>query len=66
MTISGASNQSRRWPRSIISCKAVIATDSAMKPVQSSRVALLSRCSESANQMQAIATRPGGTIMKKA
>ncbi len=64
--ISGESNQSRRWPRSIISCSPVIATDSARKPVQSnwSRDRVL--YSASANQMQVIATRPGGTIMKNA
>ena len=33
--ISPDSNQSSRWPRSRISCAAVIATDSAMNPTQS-------------------------------
>ena len=62
--ISGDSNQSRRWPRSIISCTPVIATDKARNPVQSRRVRVRSVYPENTNQMKAIASSPGGTIMK--
>ncbi len=41
-------------------------SDRAMKPVQSSAVEPRCVCSRSANQMKAIAARPGGTSMKKA
>ena len=64
--ISGDSNQSSRWPRSIINCSPVIATDSARNPVQSSWARLRSLYSASADPDQIIATMPGGTIMKKA
>src|SRR5437773_1658006 len=62
--ISGDSNQSRRCPRSIISCKPAIATESARNPVQSSRAWVRAVLPARANQMKPIAIRPGGTIMK--
>ena len=65
-TISVDSNQSSRWPRSKISCAAVIAVDSAMKPTQSNLMVVRAVWSRSANQMQTRAQMPGGTIMKKA
>ena len=43
-----------------------MAVDSARKPIQSKRTDLRSVCSLNANQMQASAQRPGGTMMKNA
>ena len=40
--------------------------DSVKKPVQSKRVYVRSVRSDSANQTQVMAAKPGGTIMKKA
>ena len=60
------SNQSSRCPRSKISWAAVMATESAMKPIQSKRTMVRLVWSRSANQMQTSAAMPGGTIMKKA
>ena len=49
--ISRESNQSRRWPRSKISCAAMMAVERARKPIQSKCTGLRSVWSASANQM---------------
>ena len=50
----------------MMSCAAAIASESAMKPVQSNSACLRSVCSESANHTAVMAAMPGGTIMKNA
>src|SRR5215475_1064615 len=63
--ISGDSNQSSRCPRSISNCRAIIATDSAMNPVQSSRARVCAVLPASETHTKPIAISPGGTIIKK-
>ncbi len=62
--ISPDSNQSSRWPRSNISWVAATATDSAMKPNQSSRRPGWRSLSGTKARQPSTATTPNGTTTK--